>query len=207
MNLYKNQYRFNSIRLPHQDYTQNSWYFVTICTYKKINYFGRIIDHEMLRSPIGETAHQYWQDIPQHHQNIEIDSFIIMPNHVHGIIIINHSLENNRHYKDVNHNNYGNVNNTYRRDVACNVSTDNNEYNLPKAMSEISPKAGSLSTIIRSYKAAITRWCRQNGYDSFAWQSRFYEHIIRNDKSLTKIREYIFNNPIEWEEDENYQIN
>ena len=65
-------------------------------------------------------------------------------------------------------------------------------------MSELSPKSGSLSVIIRSYKAAVTRWCRQNNYDNFAGQPRFYEHIIRNNGSLDIIREYIINNPIKW---------
>ncbi|MEA5510613.1 transposase [Crocosphaera sp. UHCC 0190] len=191
MNLYQNQYRTKSIRLPNRDYTQNGWYFVTICTYKKINYFGDIINTKMQRSPIGDIAQQYWVEIPQHHQNIFIDTFIIMPNHIHGIIII----ENPK---------------SRCRDVAGNVSTQtmiNDEYNLPKVMSQISPKAGSLSTIIRSYKSAVTRWCGQNKYNNFAWQPRFYDHIIRNDGSLERIREYIINNPIKWEEDKNNPIN
>lgn len=65
-------------------------------------------------------------------------------------------------------------------------------------MSQISPDAGSLGTIVRSHKSIVTRWCRQNGFDNFGWQPRFYEHIIRADGSLEQIRQYIINNPAKW---------
>ena len=68
-------------------------------------------------------------------------------------------------------------------------------------MSRISPQPGSLATIIRSYKSAVTRWCRHNGYSEFAWQSRFYDHIIRDEESLHILRLYILNNPSKWETD------
>jgi putative transposase len=112
MNLYKNQYRSKSIRLPHRDYAQNGWYFVTICTYQKINYFGDIINGKIQRSPIGDIAEKCWLEIPQHHQYISIDQFIIMPNHVHGIIIID--------------------NPNCCRDVAGNVSTVSNNKPVSK---------------------------------------------------------------------------
>lgn len=68
-------------------------------------------------------------------------------------------------------------------------------------MMEISPKTGSLSVVVRSYKSAVTRWAGSNGYKEFAWQARFYDHIIRDEKSLNNIRQYIFNNPVQWETD------
>lgn len=71
-------------------------------------------------------------------------------------------------------------------------------------MSQLSPKSGTLSVIIRSYKSSVTRWCRHNGDDVFQWQSRFYENIIRDEKSLNNIRRYIINNPAKWAEDRNY---
>ena len=74
-------------------------------------------------------------------------------------------------------------------------------------MSKLSPKSGSLSTVVRSYKSSVTRWCRKNGYNNFTWQPRFHEHIIRNDGSLDNIREYIINNPLKWFEDKNNPIN
>jgi len=89
-------------------------------------------------------------------------------------------------------------------DVTCNVRTENGEWDLSQTMSQLSPKSGTLSVIIRSYKSSVTRWCRQHGDDIFQWQSRFYENIIRDDKSLNNIRRYIINNPAKWTEDRNY---
>ncbi|MEL6232751.1 MAG: transposase, partial [Cyanobacteria bacterium J06627_3] len=74
---------------------------------------------------------------------------------------------------------------------------------LSKTMSAISPKRGSLGAIVRSYKSSVTRHCRQNGYSHFAWQPRFYEHIIRADGSIEYIRRYIVNNPRNWQRDRN----
>ena len=72
-------------------------------------------------------------------------------------------------------------------------------------MSKLSPQSGTLGVIIRSYKSSVTRWCRQNDDDDFSWQSRFYEHMIRDDRSLNNIRRYIINNPAKWSEDKNYK--
>jgi hypothetical protein len=92
-------------------------------------------------------------------------------------------------------------------DVMSGIKSDgesNTKFNIesikdfPEKMSKLSPKANSLSVIIRSYKSSVTRWCKQNNYDNFGWQSRFYEHIIRNDGSIDKIRQYIINNPSQW---------
>lgn len=187
MDLYHNKYRVKSIRLKHYDYRANGYYFVTICTHKKICYFGNINQEKVNLSSLGKIAEKFWLEIPQHFNYAEIDSFIIMPNHVHGIIIINNinGIEKLNSYQEKNINND----------------------DLSQTMSKISPKKGSLSSIIRSYKSAITRWSKLNNYDNFGWQSRFYEHIIRDEESLNNIREYIVNNPIKWEEDENYSVN
>lgn len=87
--LYNNKYRIPSNRLPGWDYGQNAPYFVTICTSNRIHYFGEISDNQMNLSLLGEIAHSYWQEIPLHFPFIILDDFIIMPNHVHGILIIN----------------------------------------------------------------------------------------------------------------------
>lgn len=174
-----------STRLPNRNYAANGYYFVTICTCEKYCYFGEIINRKVQLSQIGRIAQQYWSEIPQHSKYTYLDEYVIMPNHIHGIIIID------------------NPNNPCR-DVQLNVPTINGELDFAKMMSKLSPQSGSLSVIIRSYKSSVTRWCRQNNYCNFAWQSRFYEHIIRNDGSLDRIREYIINNPVKWSEDRNY---
>jgi REP element-mobilizing transposase RayT len=175
MTLFNNKYRIESARLKGFDYSSPGEYFVTICTGGMIEYFGEVVDDEMKRDALGEIAHQMWMHIPNHHEHVMLDEFIVMPNHVHGIIILcekDHDVANSK-------------------DVACNVFTG------------ISPKRGSLSTIIRSYKSGVSNWCHANGYEDFSWQPRFYDHIIRDEKGLNAIREYIHNNPAQWEYDRN----
>jgi putative transposase len=137
-------------------------------------------------------AQRYWQEIPSHFAHIGIDCFVIMPNHIHGIVIIQHSTESGKHLAD---DPCRDITDDPRRDVACNVSTAE----LNQFMSNISPKSGSLGAVIRTYKSAVTRWCGMNGYADFAWQARYYDHIIRTEDSLQAIRAYIRDNPGRWE--------
>jgi REP element-mobilizing transposase RayT len=177
--LFKNKYRIESTRLKGWDYRNPGYYFVTICTKNRDYHFGHIVNGEMHLSAIGEIAAQCWQEIPNHHTNVELDEFMIMPNHVHSIVVI------------------------------CNpvVAVETlHATSLPpppaeSKMSEISPKAGSLGAIIRSYKSAVTRLCGLQGFTEFAWQTRYHDHIIRNENSLHQIRQYIRNNPAKWELD------
>ena len=174
MTLYKNKYRIESTRLQNYDYSANGYYFVTICTYQKFCYFGDIVDAEMHFSQVGRIAQKNWQDIPNHFDGVYWDEYVIMPNHIHGIIVINRPK---------------------------NVET-RNFASLPNKFAPLKP--GSLQAIVHAYKSSVTRWCRQNGDDIFRWQPRFYEYIIRNDKSLKNIRQYIINNPAKWTQDQNY---
>ena len=181
--LFKDKYRVKSIRLKDFNYASNGAYYVTICTKDRKHYFGEIVNGEMKLSGIGVITKQCWSEIPQHFNNVRLDEFVIMPNHVHGIIII-----------DTNNND---ITNHCRRDVACNVST---------IMYNISPKSKSLSTTIRSFKSAVSNRCNKNGYHHFTWQPRFYEHVVRNEKELYFIRNYIKNNPWQWEFDNENKI-
>jgi putative transposase len=173
MALFKNKYRIESIRLKGWDYRNPGYYFVTICTKNREPYFGHIINGEMHLSPVGEIAVQCWREIPYHHTGVGLDEFVIMPNHAHGIIVI------------------------------CNPVGTLYATSLPdkSTMSEISLRAGSLGVIIRSYKSAVTRLAGLNGFKEFAWQSRYYDRIIRDESSLHRIRQYIIDNPMKWESD------
>ncbi len=190
MTLFKNKYRVESARLKNWDYGWNGKYFVTIVTKFRKHYFGEIINGEMDLLEIGKYAKKCWCEIPEHFPFVILDEFQIMPNHIHGIIVLN----KNGDCKQINRN-------RNRRDVACNVSTittmDNAIKPQSKTMSDISPKSGSLSTIIRSFKSAVTKFANKNNFD-FGWQPRFYEHIIRDEKSLNRICDYIRNNPKKW---------
>lgn len=186
MELYRNKYLVKSTRLHEWDYSSSGCYFVTICTRNRVCVLGEINGGRDVAcnvstvklSGIGKIVQQNWLEIPQHFKFIKLDEFIIMPNHVHGIVIITDNKDN------------------FRRDVACNVSTSG------ITMAPIFPKRGSLSTVIRSYKASVTKWCNENNIANFAWQDRYYEHIIRNEQSLAGIRKYIVYNPLKWESDE-----
>ena len=176
-NLFNDKYRIDSIRLPGWDYGSVDRYFVTICTKNRECFFGNIVNGKMQLSEIGEIVKTEWIKTKQLRKNIELDEFTIMPDHFHGILVINViSVETPRNSC---------------KGVARNAFTKNH-------MSRISPKSRTLSTIIRSFKSAITRQCRQMSFHNFAWQSRFYEHIIRNKFELNRIREYIMNNPLKW---------
>ncbi len=198
--LFKNKYRIQSSRLPGWDYRNAGGYFVTICTQNRECWFGEIRNGEMLLSDIGKIADQYWREIPEHFKNVQTDEFVIMPNHSHGILFL---MEYNQNQKC----------RCCCRDVAMQRLYNNGDGGgdgdddlIPKnlKMSQISPKPGSLSTIIRSYKSAVKRWAGQNNYPDFAWQPRFYDRVIRNNLELQHIREYIWQNPQKWELDSNH---
>ncbi len=131
----------------------------------------------MLLSRIGLLAQIYWDEIPAHFPYAQLDAFVVMPNHVHGIVIISHTVE------------------PLHARAPQGQGNDKNEQ-----MAAISPKFGSLSSIIRSYKSAVTRGARASN-EYFAWQSKFHDHIIRNDRAYYNIQRYIVNNPKKWEED------
>ena len=174
---FRGKYRIKTTRLKNYDYSTDGYYFVTICVKNNSCLFGNVNNGKIALSETGKIAEIFWQEIPDHFPFIRLDEFIIMPNHIHGIIIIN------------------------RRDVACNVSTEKTANT--KKMSIISPKRGSLSSVIRSYKSNCTKTINkiQNKFN-FQWQPRFYDHIIRDEKSLHNIREYIIHNPLNWDTDE-----
>jgi tRNA(adenine34) deaminase len=155
------------------DYGNAGLYCITICTANREHYFGEIIEGKIQLSNIGILADSFWHEIKKHSKNIELHQFVVMPNHIHGILEI---VEN-----------IGDVG----RDVACNVSTQ---------MSKISPQSGTIGRIIGSYKGAVSKHAHRLGLQ-FDWQSRFHDHIIRNEKSLEQIQSYIINNPENWEKD------
>ena len=174
------------IRLKRYDYLQPGEYFVTICTKGRKLFLGEVVDGEMNANSIGDTTMECWNELPAHFPNVAIDEFVVMSNHIHGII----RFMDNPVGARKSHPATKRLDNPCR-DVQLNIPTDTYH-------SRISPKVGSLGVIARTYKAAAANICRKNGIDGFKWQSGFYEHIIRDDRSLTRIREYIANNPQRW---------
>ena len=212
MTLYKDKYRIESTRLKDWNYSRDGYYFVTICTQDKKCFFGDVIDEKVRLSAIGETVADEWLKTPQIRKNVSLDAWIIMPNHLHGIVIINNNEPHGNAHgvatcRDALHaSKNGNVHGVaIRGDAqgdACNASLQRGVANDNKFGTQMN----NLSSVIRGFKSATTKRIHRTRSD-FSWQSRFYDHIIRNEKSLNKIREYIINNPLKWELDKENPAN
>ena len=172
-----------SIRLKGYDYTSPGAYFITICTHQRRCLFGNILDKTMKLSGIGLLAQACWQRLPHHCPNVTLDEFIVMPNHIHGILFLD-----NGSFRDLA--------------PAQGVLEGSKEPQL-NAMSQQTPKSGSLGAIIRSFKSVTSRRIGQfrDPPDCPVWQRNFYEHIIRNEAALHQIRHYIQTNPQFWQDD------
>ncbi|TLX74721.1 hypothetical protein E9993_12485 [Labilibacter sediminis] len=182
---FQNKYRIESIRLQNWDYKSNAAYFITICTQNRHPYFGNIVTPTQL-SPIGKIVETEWLKTPQLRpdMNLELDAYVVMPNHFHGIIIIGENKYNG-----------GGDGVMGGRDTMHRVSTGN-QHNS----NHFGPQRKNLASIIRGFKSAVTMNARKINPD-FAWQSRFWEHIIRDDDSYQRIKQYIIDNPDNWEGD------
>ena len=180
---YQNKYRIESARLQNWDYRREGAYFITICTKNRKHYFGKIKNGKMEFSNIGIIADILWSEIINHNDNIELGEFVVMPNHIHGILILNN---NNTVVVETLH--------------ATSLQRQQQTKNKNDYFSSISPKSNSISTIIRSYKSAVTKHCHRLGFE-FGWQTRFWDHIIRNNDEFYRISQYIIDNPLKWEND------
>ncbi|MDO9269569.1 MAG: hypothetical protein Q7T96_10740 [Methylobacter sp.] len=196
---YKGKYRISSARLKRWDYGSSAPYFVTICTGNKISYFGNIQEGQMHLSDLGQLANKYWLEIENKFPFVVLDHFIVMPNHVHGII----NIRRDAIYRVSNStDNPENTNNTdaitidaINRDAINRVSTGGGITGNSNPMLH-----ENLPRFIHWYKGRCTFEMRKT-YTKFSWQPRYHEHVIRNEESYLKISEYIQNNPLRWLED------
>ena len=180
-----------SIRLEGYDYSQAGAYFVTICIKNKENSLGKIIDGEMFVSEIGKIAEKCWNEISTHYPHVQLDKHRIMPNHIHGIIII---------IDDVGAEDFQPLRPHTQNNSNAGVE-DFQPLHQPKInqYQKIIPK--SLGSIMRGFKIGVTKWCNHQKYKHFAFQRNYHEHIVRNENELNRIREYIMNNPLQWQFD------
>ena len=197
---YQNRYRIPSTRLQNWNYGWNAIYFVTICTKDRQQYFGEIIDGEMHLSSVGAIADVLWHELTNHFDGIELDAFVVMPNHIHGIVVIN----DGNNGTTTGDNGTTTVETTHA--LSLQPSPQPSPQSAPQSPQTIGQQrfqhqgAKTLSSIVGSYKSAVSRHAHRLGYE-FAWQSRFYDNIIRNDDALDRIQNYIYNNPDNWNED------
>ena len=199
-----------SYRLKGYDYSQEGLYFLTICTKDREYFFGRIeivgglpvgTSHVMSLNDVGKIADECWLEIPKHFPNAILHEHIVMPNHVHGIIeltaIVGTSHVMSPHV--VSPPNDADISGT-RHVVSLHNATQQ-----PQQNKFSKPISGSVSVIIQQFKSSVKRSCNKNGNENFQWQSRFHDHIIRNNESYQRIADYILNNPSKWQDDKFYK--
>ena len=182
-----------SIRLKGYDYAQEGVYYVTVCVGERACLFGDVRDGEMMLNDAGRTVDKWWSELPQKYNTVKIDEYQVMPNHLHGIIMI---VENDE---------TGDVGAGFPRPV-----NDKGRGNrAPKGRGNRAPKgrgnrAPTLGQIIAYFKYGTTKQINmiRNTPGVRLWQRNYYEHIIRSERDLTRVREYIINNPGKWVEDE-----
>jgi putative transposase len=172
---HQNKHRRISARARWWNYGLDAAYFVTICTADRRYYFGNVINSKMTLSQTGVVANSCWYEILNHAKNVQLGEFVVMPNHVHGIVILKDNYE-------------------YVESPAVNSGSSHMH---PRFQN---PGKNTVSSIIGSYKSAVTKLTRRLGC-SFAWQSRFHDHIIRNLDEYKRISNYIQNNPRNWKRD------
>jgi REP-associated tyrosine transposase len=176
--------RRRSVRLRGFDYAYRGFFFVTICTHNKKPTLGKVINYESHLSALGKIVEKCWLQIPDHFPNVYLDEWVIMPNHLHGIIVIKYPK-------------------------GCDPASRGTACRAPTAIGTAhegfgKPVAGSLPTIIRSFKSAVTKHANELARNRSApfWQRNYFEHVIRDEDSLNKIRNYVWENPIHWWADE-----
>lgn len=199
-NLFQNRFLIPSARANWHGYNGGE-YFVTICTQNREHYFGEIVKNnndepKMALTPIGKFAEEQLHNVTQHYPYAEIPLWVVMPNHIHAIVLIGDA--NCRDVAcNVSETNAMQINNL---DVARNVSTAVDDFGKNEYMAQKSPKTGTLAVVMRGIKSAVTKFANENNIP-FAWQTRFYDHIVRNQNEMNNIAEYIEQNPAKWESD------
>jgi REP element-mobilizing transposase RayT len=160
------QHHRRSMRLKGYDYAQAGAYFITICTDNRACLFGEITDGLMRLNELGRIAEQDWLHLPEHHPHLDLDAFVIMPNHLHGVLIVS--------------------------------DTPNSR----------SGRVG-LAEILRGFKSFSARAINvQRGASGVSvWQRNYYERVIRDEAMLNSIRQYIENNPVNWDKDTDHPTN
>jgi|LakMenE01Jun11ns_1017448.scaffolds.fasta_scaffold9682396_1 REP element-mobilizing transposase RayT len=174
MNNFSEKHHRRSLRLSRYDYSQSGAYFVKICIKNSENLLGDIPDNVMNLNQFGQVVKDIWHSLDTRYKEVILDEFVIMPNHIHGIIFIDNPVE-------IIH--------------ELSLLKERRKMLLPKVIGYFKMNSAKLINQLRGTQGQSV------------WQKNYYEHIIRHEVSLTKIREYIVNNPLKWHQDiENQQV-
>jgi putative transposase len=204
---FKNTYRTASARRQKWDYRWDASYFITICTKNRAHYFGEINDEKMQLSHLGVLTDVFWHEITNHAKSVKLDEFVVMPNHIHGILVLQNGFPPPDYFDVFDFDSIGKNGFGAGRDRACPVSGNNGSNNSPNELLGKNrfqnPGKNSISTIIGSYKSSVTKHANRLNLEN-GWQTRFHDNIIRSKEDYFKIKNYIRNNPKNWKEDRFY---
>ena len=184
MGLNPDKHHRRSIRLKGHDYAQPGAYFVTICTYRRECLLGRIESGQVVLSTEGETARSVWDGLTDRFVSVGLDEYVIMPNHVHGIILVGAQF------------------------IAPDPKGGLTDH-LPALGEIVRAYKATVTRLVRrrddgtTDPGAVDKGVMNHAPTGFGWQRGYYEHVVRNEAELTAIREYIQGNPARWDDDEN----
>jgi len=169
-----------SIRMKGYDYSRPGAYFVTVCTKNREYAFGEIVNGSMVLNDLGSAVEHFWKEIPRHFPLVTLGPFTVMPNHLHGILLINSSTQSSvvAHHVGVRY-----------------IEPLQRRHQYQKLLKD------SIGAIVLNFKAALTRWACRNDHKNFRWQRNYYERIIRKGGELRALRRYIAENPAHWNDD------
>jgi REP element-mobilizing transposase RayT len=200
-----------SIRLPGYDYSRPGYYFITLCCSFRECLFGEIRDNKMILNDFGRIAYDEWIQSVNIRSEIELDEFVVMPNHFHAIVIIN--CRGDRPVAPT-----GIVNPVAPTNLDIPVAPTNLDIPVAPTQNQLGdppvaptrpmgPKSKSIGSLMAGYKSSVTKKINQLRHKpgELVWQRNYFEHIIRDEKSLIKIRKYILDNPGIWSKDEFYR--
>jgi len=196
----------HSIRLKGYDYSQEGAYYVTVVTLQREFLFGEIVNKEMYLSAYGEIVQNWWEEIPVHFPNVETGAFVIMPNHVHGIIYIFGERRGTASYpKGVSVPEEDGVNTFSQNNV---MSGENLGGETPPLQQfNGTPTLGQIVAYFKYQSTKEMNKVENVGVVTKFWQRNFYEHIIRNETDLQNKTDYIESNPLLWDEDDENPVN
>ena len=173
-----------SLRLPAYDYAQAGAYFVTACAYDRRCLFGDIVDGAMRLNDVGRVVETCWDAIPDHFPHAGLDAYVVMPNHIHGIVWITAAALT-----------------VGAKNLSPLPGGSRQQKSPSPSASSFQTPSRTLGSIVRGFKTGVTKRVRKNMDVHHVWQRNYYDHVIRNEADLQRIRQYVANNPARWAED------
>ena len=197
-------HRRRSVRLESYDYRAAGAYFVTICSFQRQCLFGEVVEGGMMLNAVGSAVVTCWQNIPGHFSNVEIDTFVVMPNHFHAVLHITDSTVGAKQAVSASPGSEGDGVGENGNSVKGGNKGEAGE-SFASPLRPQGTQRGSLGAIVQNFKSVSTRKINvlRDNPGCPVWHRSYYEHVVRNERELEHLRRYIRENPLKWELDEN----